>query len=223
MIPNVILERVMTPLGEMTLSQRAKDFSIRVAGVELMSSLNHQSEDELGKITCSPLAASRSPRVLIGGLGLGFTLRAALDVLPQAARVDVAELVPEVVRWNRTVLGQLANHPLQDPRVTVIEGDVGAVIANATALYDAIVLDVDNGPDGVGRHNNGLYKSAALEVARRALVEGGLYAVWSSFQSPTFTKWLAGAGFDVELEKINARGATHWIWLARAKPAPKRR
>ncbi len=219
MIPNVIIERVTTPLGEMTLSQRAQDFSIRVAGVELMSSLNHRSEDELGKITCTPLASLRAPNILIGGLGLGYTLRAALDVLPRQARVEVAELVPEVVRWNRTVFGQLAGHPLTDPRVTVIEGDVGAVIAKASAHYDAIVLDVDNGPDGLGRHNDRLYKAAALAAARRALVDGGLYAVWSSFESPTFTKWLAGAGFTVELQKIKARGATHWIWMARAKPS----
>lgn len=216
MIPNVILERVQTPLGEMTLSQRGNDFSIRVAGVELMSSVNHRSEDELGTLTCTPLAPLRAPRVLIGGLGLGFTLRAALDVLPRGAHVEVAELIPAVVRWNRTVLGHLAGQPLVDPRVTVIEGDVGAVIARATAPYDAIVLDVDNGPDGLGRHNDGLYKRAALVAARRALVDGGLYAVWSSFESPTFTKWLAAAGFTVELQKIKARGATHWIWMARA-------
>lgn len=216
MIPIVVIERVATPLGEMTLSQRANDFSIRVGGVELMNSLNHRSEDELGKITCTPLARSRAPRVLIGGLGLGFTLRAALDVLPEKAQVEVCELIPDVVRWNRTVLGALAKHPLADPRVTVTESDVGAVIARSAARYDAIVLDVDNGPDGVGGRNDGLYKAAGLAAARRALVDGGLYAVWSSFESPTFTKWLAAAGFTVELQKIKAHGTTHWIWLARA-------
>jgi spermidine synthase len=222
-IPLVVIERVATPLGEMVLSRRANDFTIRVAGVELMSSVNHRSEDELGRITCEPLAKATAPKVLIGGLGLGFTLRAALDVLSAKANVEVCELVPEVVRWNRTLLGQLAKHPLADPRVTVIEDDVGAVIGRATGHYDAIVLDVDNGPDGVGRRNDGLYRAAGLAAARRALVDGGLLAVWSSFESQTFTRWLTGAGFAVEIEKIKAHGTTHWIWMARAAATPAKK
>ncbi len=215
MIPNVVIDRATTPDGEMVLSQRGTDFSIRVRGVELMNSRIHGSEDELGRITCQPLASRPAPCVLIGGLGLGYTLRAALDVLPATARVDVAEIIPAVVRWNRTVVGALAGHPLADPRVTVIEGDVGLVITNSTARYDAILLDVDNGPDGILQTNAGLYKRAGLERARAALVPGGVLAVWSSFDSPTFTTWLRQVGFEVELVRSNQHGARHFVWLAR--------
>jgi spermidine synthase len=215
LIPNVVIERVASPLGEMVLSRRDNDFSIRVAGVELMNSHNHASEDELGRIATAPLANHAAPRLLVGGLGLGYTLRAALDTLPATAQVEVAELVPEVVRWNRTVLGFLAGNPLDDPRVRVIEADVAHVIAGATAHYDAIVLDVDNGPDGLAKTNAVLYQRAGLATARSALVPGGVLAVWSSFASPTFTTWLAETGFTARVERIRAHGATHYIWLAR--------
>ncbi|MEO8707252.1 MAG: hypothetical protein ABI867_44910 [Kofleriaceae bacterium] len=218
MKPTVLIERVMTPLGEMALSTHDGDYQIRVSGVELMSSNNHQSEDELGRMTCAFLRNHPAPRLLIGGLGLGYTLRAALDTLPKTAHVDVAELVPDVVRWNRTVYGKLARHPLDDPRVTVIEGNVGDVIANPSAPYDAIVLDVDNGPDGIAKENDALYQRRGLLAAYAALMPNGLFAVWSSFESPTFTKWLVNAGFAVDLEKVrtwHGGGATHWIWLAR--------
>lgn len=215
MIPSVVIERVASPLGEMVLSRRDNDFSIRVAGVELMNSHNHASEDELGRITAAPLAKLASPRMLVGGLGLGFTLRAALDTLPATAHVDVAEIVPDVVRWNRTVFGFLAKDPLDDPRVHVIEGDVGPVIARARARYDAIVLDVDNGPDPLAKSNAGLYRRGGLAAAHAAVAPNGLYAVWSSFQSGTFTTWLVEAGFTVDVQRIRAHGATHYIWLAR--------
>jgi len=214
-IPNVVLERVTTPLGEMVLSRRGDEFSIRVAGVELMHSRNHHSETELGTLACAAVTTV-APRVLIGGLGLGYTLRAALDTLPAGARVDVAELVPEVVRWNRTILGQLANHPLADPRVHVIEEDVAHAIAGGSG-YDAIVLDVDNGPDGVASRNDRLYQRRGLEAARAALSPAGLLAVWSAFESRAFTGWLRDAGFDPEVRKLRAHGATHWIWLARRR------
>jgi spermidine synthase len=216
--PTKLIERVVTPLGEMALSLHDGDYAIRVSGVELMSSNNHQSEDDLGRMTCAPLRDHPAPRLLIGGLGLGYTLRAALDTLPRTAHVDVAELVPDVIRWNREVYGRLARHPLDDPRVHVIQGDVGAVIGNPAAPYDAIVLDVDNGPDGIAKGNDALYQRRGLQAAHAALVPGGLFAVWSSFESPTFTKWLLGVGFAVEIEKIrtwHGGGATHFIWLAR--------
>ncbi len=216
MIPTVVIDRATSPGGEqLVLSQHGQQFSIRVAGVELMSSVNHGSEDELGTRSAS-LIKSASPRVLIGGLGMGFTLRAALDALPAAARVEIVELVPSVVRWNRTVYGQLANHPLQDPRVTLIEEDVAHVIERGHD-YDAIVLDVDNGPDGVYRDNRGLYQQRGIDAAYGALAPGGLLAVWSCFESPTFTRWLRAAGFAVDLRNIKAKykgGPRHCIWFA---------
>jgi spermidine synthase len=218
----VVLDRATSPGGEqLVLSQRGQQFSIRVAGVELMSSVNHGSEDELGKQSAA-LVKSPAPHVLIGGLGMGFTLRAALDALPATARVDVVELVPDVVRWNRTVYGQLANHPLSDPRVTLIEADVAHVIERGRD-YDAIVLDVDNGPDGVYRDNRSLYQQRGIDAAYGALVPGGLLTVWSSFESPTFTRWLRAAGFAVELRAIKSKykgGPRHCIWFATKASRP---
>ncbi|HEY1816607.1 MAG TPA: hypothetical protein VGG74_29875 [Kofleriaceae bacterium] len=212
MIPTVVLERVAVPGGEMVLSKRGDELSIRVRGVELMSSRNHVSEDELGRRTAE--LCGNGARVLVGGLGLGFTLRAVLDHC--RAAVDVVELVPAVVRWNRTHAAALANHPLDDPRVTVIEDDVAHVIGAAEARYDAIVLDVDNGPDELFEANRRLYRRNGLAAARRALVPGGGLAVWSSFPSSTFETWLREVGFAVETVRIKARGARHVIWLARS-------
>ncbi len=214
MIPHVVVERVATPGGEMTLSRRGTQFSIRVGGVELMNSHNHASEDELGRRACALVAGVRTPRILIGGLGLGFTLRAVLDGAP-AAMIDMVEIVPAVVRWNRTHTGALAGQPLDDARVTVIEDDVARVIAGAQARYDAIVLDVDNGPDELFESNAKLYKRAGLAAAHRALVAKGGLAVWSSFESATFTTWLREVGFAVELVRVKAHGTRHVIWLAR--------
>lgn len=221
MIPTVVIEHVKTPLGQMVLSQRGRQFVIRVDGIELMSSNNHRSEDELGKIACTPIAGLAAPSVLIGGLGLGYTLRAALDTLPSAARVDIVELIPEVVRWNRTVLADLAGNPLADKRVRLIEGDVAEVIARPTSPYDAIILDVDNGPDGIAQHNDGLYRVRGLAATRAALAPDGILAVWSSFQSQTFTRWLRNAGFDPTVRRIRAHGVTHWIWLAKLAPSSR--
>lgn len=217
MIPRVVIERAATPDGELVLARRGDDFSIRVRGVELMNSAHHTSEDELGRLCGELVGDVTDPRLLIGGLGLGYTLRAALDVLPAAAHVDVAEIVPAVVRWNRTVLGALARHPLDDPRVHVIEGDVAVTIRESQARYHAIVLDVDNGPDGVYAGNSKLYQQRGLAAASAALVAGGALAVWSAFQSPTFTKWLGDVGFAVEQQVIRAHGVKHYIWLARKR------
>lgn len=218
MIPNVVVERVSSPGGELVLSRRGDQFSIRVAGVELMNSHNHWSEDELGRLTSKRIGGVVAPRVLIGGLGMGYTLRAALDELPRDAHVDIVEIVPDVVRWNRTILGDLAHRPLDDPRVTVIEADVAHVLRAPAARYHAILLDVDNGPDGVYRSNDALYKRNGLAATKAALVPGGLLAVWSAFESATFTRWLREVGFSVELETIAAKykGAPrHYIWFAR--------
>jgi len=213
LIPTVVLERVTVRGAEIALSKHGDDLSIRVRGVELMSSRNHASEDELGRRTAALCGDGK--RVLVGGLGLGFTLRAVLDHC--RAAVDVVELVPAVVRWNRTHAGALANHPLDDPRVTVIEDDVAHVIAAAKARYAAIALDVDNGPDELFESNRRLYRRDGLVAARHALVPGGGLAVWSSFPSATFETWLREAGFTVETVRIKARGARHVIWLARSR------
>ena len=218
MIPTVVLERVRAPGGELVLNQRGKQFWIQLAGVELMNSRDHSSEDELARRAIAKLDGRPRPRVLVGGLGLGFTLRAALDVLPAAAKVDVVEIVPAVVRWNREIFGGLAGHPLSDPRVTVIEGDVGNVIAEADRDYDVIVIDVDNGPEGVGFGNTTLYRRTSLAAMLRALTPGGTLGVWSSFQSPTFTHSLDAVGFVAEAVKFRSKfsgGPTHHLWFAR--------
>jgi spermidine synthase len=214
LIPRVVLERVPSPGGELVLSRRGEDYAIRVASVELMNSRDHSSEDELGRASVTRLTA-KSPRVLIGGLGMGFTLRAALDALPKTAHVEVVEIVPDIVRWNRGVLAKLAGEPLADPRVEVIEADVAHVIRKASARYDAIVLDVDNGPDAVYEGNAVLYKRNGLIAAKAALAPGGWLAVWSSFRSATFTTWLREVGFTVELVTIKSRGGPmHYVWFA---------
>jgi spermidine synthase len=215
-IPRVVIERVASPGGELVLSRRGTEYSIRVGGVELMSSRDHSSEDELGRASAERVRAARpkAPRMLIGGLGMGFTLRAALDALPRAAQVDVVEIVPAIVRWNRGELGPLANAPLADPRVTVIEADVARVIDKARG-YHAIVLDVDNGPAAVYEGNAALYKQRGLAAARDALAPGGWLAVWSSFTSQTFTRWLREVGFAVEMVTVKSRGGPrHYVWFA---------
>jgi spermidine synthase len=218
-IKTEVLARVASAIGELVLSRRGPEFSLRVGGNELMNSRNHHSEDVLGQATCARIAGSRAPRVLIGGLGFGYTLRAALDALPADARVEVVELVPEVIAWNRGVLGPLANHPLADPRVEVVEADVADVIARGAGRYHAILLDVDNGPDGMHPRNTRLYRQRGLAAMRAALAPGGVLAVWSSFASSSFTRWLRDAGFAVDTETIRAKhrgGPRHYLWFARA-------
>jgi spermidine synthase len=212
-IPTVVLDRAPAPGGELTLSKRGDELSIRVRGVDLMSSRNHDSEDELGRLTAQ---LATTGRILVGGLGLGFTLRAVLDHC--SGPIDVAELVPHVVQWNRTHAAALNGNAIADPRVTVIEGDVARVIADADATYAAIALDVDNGPDELFDANKQLYARKGLAAAKRALVPGGGLAVWSSFESNTFTAHLRSVGFAVEVKRIKARGARHVIWLARSQP-----
>ncbi|MBL0218014.1 MAG: hypothetical protein IPQ07_29555 [Myxococcales bacterium] len=216
-----VLERVTLPDGKvMVLTRWDKHIAISVDGRSLMSSHEHGSEDELGRVVADRLIGIAAPRVLIGGLGLGYTLRAALDRLPATAKVVVAELVPAVVRWNKGVHGKLAGKPLADPRVRVIVDDVGRVIAKR-AKYDAILLDVDNGPDALTHDDNArLYKRAGLTRARSALRAGGLLAVWSAFPSRTFTIWLKEVGFTVEQLRATPTtpgGPRYYIWLARKR------
>ena len=219
MKPDEILERVSLPKGgTMVLKRWNNHIAIDVNGRSLMSSHEHASEDELGRLLAKKLAGIAAPKVLIGGLGLGYTLRAALDALPADAKVIVSELIPEVVRWQRGELGDLAGRPLDDPRVEVIVEDVGELIKFGRD-YDAILLDVDNGPDAlVSPKNSQLYKRAGLGRARAALKKGGILAIWSAFPSRTFTIWVKSVGFDVSLTRADAteaRGPRYWIWWAK--------
>lgn len=202
----------------MVLEREGGEVAIRIGDRTLMSSDAHDSEDELGRVVAAAVRGIAVPRVLIGGLGLGFTLRAALDALPAEARVDVAELAAEVVRWNRAECGAYAGRPLDDPRVALFVEDVAAVIARSADAYDAIALDVDNGPSAITHpRNEALYRRAGLRQARRALRPGGVLAVWSSFASPLFTRSLEELGGTVELlapAPARPGAPQHYIWLA---------
>ncbi|QBG47200.1 hypothetical protein EGM51_07245 [Verrucomicrobia bacterium S94] len=220
MNPWVLLDETDVPNdgGIMKLYQRAFEFSISIDCEELMNSRMHGSEDALAELACRPLVPKKKPCVLIGGLGMGFTLRAALDTLPPDSTVEVAELVPAVVRWNRTHLADLAGNPLTDLRTIVHETDVALVIKKANDAYDAIMLDVDNGPDGLTHADNDrLYTAGGIKCAVNALKSGGFLGVWSAEPDAAFTKRLRGAGLKVEEKTVRARktkGRRHTIWLA---------
>lgn len=206
-----------TPLA---LTKRDDEYMILASGKPLMTSRMHGSEDALATLGCRGVPA-RAPHVLIGGLGMGFTLRAALDLLPKDARVVVAELVPAVVEWNRGPLGPLAGHPLDDPRVRIDLRDVGDVIRSSAAAFDAILLDVDNGPDAFTLAGNAsLYGDAGVAAVRRALRPGGALAVWATEEDRRFVQRLRRAGFEASAERVRARAergrSRHVIFLARS-------
>ena len=206
---------------ELRLFRRDRDFMIVLDRNELMNSRMSGSEEQLATLTCARLANKTNPRLLIGGYGMGFTLRAALAVLPPQAAVVVAELVPEIIAWARGPMAELTAGCLDDPRVTVVEGDVAAAIAAARGTYDAILLDVDNGPDGLTRaDNDALYSESGLAAAKAALVRGGILAVWSAGDDPAFTRRLNANGFAATTTQVRARstakGAKHTIWLAKS-------
>lgn len=223
MIPWKLLDTAKTPGNgeELRLYQHDQDFSIKAGNYELMNSRVYGSEDALAKLGCQKIAGQPQPRVLIGGLGMGYTVRTALNELGAKAQVIVAELVPAVVKWNRGVLAHLAGHPLDDQRVTVQEGDVAQIIKTAHSEYDAILLDVDNGPNGlVMKGNDWLYGRDGLNTAFAALRPRGVLAVWSSGPDGAFARRLRQAGFEVDEVKVRARGgggkggAHHVIWTA---------
>lgn len=203
---------------ELVLYRRDTEFVIRVGPHALMSSVAHGSEDALAETACARLAGRAGARVLVGGLGMGFTLAAALRALPADARVEVAELVPAVVEWNRGPLAHLAGRPLEDRRASVHEGDVADRIRAARAAWDAILLDVDNGPGGLTvATNDRLYSGAGLRAAHAALRAGGVLGVWSVQPDDAFADRLARAGFAVEERRVRARrgkGGRHTLWLA---------
>ncbi|MDR6788696.1 spermidine synthase [Sphingomonas sp. BE138] len=201
------------------LFRRGADFMIVLERNELMSTRMSGSEVALGTMTCDRLAGRAAPHLLIGGYGMGFTLRAVLARRGSDARVTVAELVPGIIEWARGPMAALAAGCLDDPRVTLEIGDVGATIRAGAGRYDAILLDVDNGPDGLTRPaNDGLYGPRGLAAARTALRAGGVLAIWSAAPDARFARRLADSGFAVDEAKVRARengkGATHVIWFA---------
>jgi len=221
MIRWTLLDSVQAPGdGEhLRLLQRDTEFSIRVGNQELMNSRVFGSEQALAELACTRIASRPTARVLIGGLGMGYTLAAALGTLNADAEIVVAELVPSVVTWNRGPIGHLANHPLNDTRVQVRELDVAKILRKETRAYDAILLDIDNGPEGLTRkENDWLYELNGLNAAYAALRPGGVLAVWSAGYDPAFTQRLAKVGFDAEEKRVRARGAAggarHIIWVA---------
>ena len=205
--------------GELRLFCRDTEYSVRLSGFELMNSRMHGSEDELARLALSRVADRTAPRVLIGGLGMGFTVAAALRELPPTGVIEVVELVPEVIEWNRDRLADVAGRPLDDARVKVTEDDVVRVIRRTDGSRDAILLDVDNGPEGLTRKSNDrLYSLRGLAAARAALAPGGVLAVWSASGDQAFTDRLREAKFEVDTEQVRPhrrrRGARHTIWVA---------
>ncbi len=221
MIPWIHLDTATVPGGsdKLKLMQRGGEFSILAGAHTLMNSRMSGSEEALATLVCARLQGPCS--LLIGGYGMGFTLRAAMGALPGNARILVAELVPAVMAWARGPMAALTAGCLDDPRVAIHEGDVGEVMASRPGGFDAIILDVDNGPDGFSRDvNSRLYSAKGLAVARKALRPKGMLAVWSAAPNEAFTGRLGNAGFAVEKVKARAnrgRGAWHTIWIATKK------
>ena len=217
MIPRICLDTAQVPGGgELRLFQRGAEFSIMLGANELMNSRLSGSEEALAEQACDRIGARPGVRMLIGGLGMGFTLRAALARLPGDAEVAVAEIVPAVIAWARGPMATLHGDSLSDRRTRIVEGDVAAAIAEGG--WDAILLDVDNGPDGLSRPGNDrLYGAAGLTRARAALRPGGVLAVWSAAPSKAFARRLDEAGFAVDEVVARATrkgGARHVIWFA---------
>ena len=208
--------------GALSLHRDKDDFFISVTGGgELMSTRRHNSEDTLGRIPCQRLRRAENARVLIGGLGMGFTLAAALAEVGPAAEVTVAELIPEVVDWNRGPLGESSGRPLNDPRTRVHVGDVAKMFGRRLGYFDVIALDVDNGPDGLTQSSNDwLYTMDGIIAAQQALTAQGILAYWSAGQDRAFHDRLRQCGFLVEEVIVRAhgkKGARHFIWLAKLR------
>jgi spermidine synthase len=217
-----LIGRAETPDGtDLTLMLRDKEYVIFADGKPLMSSRMHGSEEALASLGCARARTLERPTVLVGGLGMGFTLRAALDLLPADATVVVAELLPAVVEWNRGPLGHLASHPLKDCRVSMDVGDVAASIRSASRRFDAVLLGVDNGPRPFTSSSNAsLYGDRGLAALRSSLRPGGVLAVWSAWDDRKFQQRLRYAGFTISVERVRARlakgGPKHVIFVATA-------
>ena len=223
MIPWTVLGTVKIPNegGELKLMQRGEEFSIRLSGVrgELMNNRVHNSEEVLAEFGCAHLKSVEEARVLVGGLGMGFTLAAALKAVTSSSSVTVAELIPAVVEWNQGPLGESAGRPLQDDRARVYSGDVAELFTDAKPIFDAILLDVDNGPEGITHaDNNWLYSTAGLEAIYATLCPEGMLAIWSAGPDSMFVIRLKKAGFNVSVRTVRARpgkGSRHTIFLAK--------
>lgn len=206
--------------GELVLSERGGEFSIRIDGWELMSSRAHGSEEAMAEVGCKRLASVPSPHVLVAGLGLGYTLRATLDRLGKGAKVTVAEFVPAVIEWNQGPLAPLAKKPLEDPRVELFPGDVRLVMQRNPQGFDAILLDTDNGPTAfTSQSNEALYSPAGLESAFKALRTDGILVIWSAGPDLRFEKRMRQAGFVAEAMISTAlgtgRGAKHILFVGK--------
>jgi spermidine synthase len=221
-IARELIDTAQVPGGEaLQLFRHDRDFMIVIGNNELMSTRRWGSEVALAEMAIERLADRKSPHLLIGGYGMGFTLRAALAKLGPKARVTVVELVPQIIEWARGPMAQLAAGCLDDPRVALEIGDVCEAIASGRGIYDAVLLDVDNGPDGLVRdENNRLYSKRGLASARAALRPGGVLAIWSAAPDPAFRRRLEKAGFAVDEVKVaarsNGKGSKHTIWFARS-------
>ncbi|MBQ0761295.1 MAG: hypothetical protein KKF24_01355 [Gammaproteobacteria bacterium] len=209
--------------GELQLSQRGEEFSIRLSGVrgELMNSRVFNSEQVLAELGCALIKEKADAQVLVGGLGMGYTLAAALSAVSATADVTVAELIPEVVEWNKGPLGDCANNPLHDPRAKVHIGDVAELLDNQPNRFDAILLDVDNGPEGLTQtDNNWLYSQQGLEAISNTLRPEGMLAIWSAGADSMFAIRLKKARFKVTIHTVRARpgkGSRHTIFLAQKR------
>jgi len=227
MQPREYIGTAEVPGGQpLTLYRRGRDFMIVLDNNELMSSRMSGSEEALANMTCQRLQGRKAQHWLIGGYGMGFTLRAALAALDATAQLTVAELVPEIIAWARGPMAELAAGCLDDPRVRLIGDDVANVIAAAKGQYDAILLDVDNGPDGLVRQaNDRLYSAQGLSAAVAALKPGGVLAIWSAAPDAAFARRLAHTGLAVDEVRVRARsngkGPQHVIWFAQRKARPQ--
>jgi len=218
----IAIERAAVPASdtELTLSQRGDDFAIRIAGQpgDLMNSRQHHSEDMLAEFSCARLSAAENPQILIGGLGMGFTLAAVLKTVGESAEVIVAELVPAVVEWNHGLLGQCAGRPVEDGRTRMHLGDVADLIKQRADRFDAILLDVDNGPDPMTHSDNEwLYSLPGLQRIYEALRPAGIVAIWSAQADEAFKSRLRKTGFNVQVRTVRARpgkGSRHKIFVA---------
>lgn len=221
MKPERLIDSTPTPDGdELCLYERDGTYTLRISGIELMTSRAHDSEEKLASMAMALVGGTRRPRVLIGGLGMGYTARAALDASPEPSEVVIAELLPAVVRWNRDHIGHLAGRPLDDPRVSVVEKDFHTVVTESPGAYDVILNDVDNGPDGCFLdRNERLYRPAGLAAVRRSLRPGGVLAVWCVGEDPRLVKAMTKAGFRAHAETIHARnvprGHRHTVFIGR--------
>lgn len=220
MKPTIKIDSAKTPDGSiMDFYKHDNDYYITVNREQLMSSREHESELELARLACERLADRREPTVLIGGLGMGYTLRQTLDMLQPNAKVIVAELMPEVVRWNRDVIGELNDHPLRDKRVTVKTVDVAVIMAQAPHQFDAIMLDVDNGPEAMtDSANNRLYSNSGIRSCFKALHSKGCLAIWSASKDPSFEKRLRREKLHVRAfhvaKRKDGKSRPRCIWVA---------